>query len=236
MTAHHERTAAGDDPPHSQTLARAKNAARLYVDGLAVDRGGIRILEGVSFSLNAGETIILRGANGAGKSTLLRAIAGLARPASGRIGVQPDMKGPDQDIDPRAYIAYFGHENGLKSVMTVGQMLDFWARIYASPPHMKDRAIDQMAISGLLERRCGALSAGQKRRVGLARIVLSARPFWLLDEPTASLDVENHTRVSDLIIDHNASGGAAIVATHEPLAIDGARRMALSEQADGAAA
>lgn len=184
---------------------------RLEVHDLACQRGGVTILSNVSFTVEAGEALVLRGPNGAGKTTLLRVLAGLAPPLSGTITPGPDA------------IAYGAHADGLKAQMTVAENLGFWAEVFGHPGI--DDAVEAFALSALLDRRAQYLSAGQKRRLSLARLVLTGRPIWVLDEPTVSLDVANVARFADAVRRHLDGGGLAVIATHIDLGLPGARTL-----------
>lgn len=185
----------------------------LAVHDLAVARGGMRAVEGVSFTLDRGEALILRGPNGVGKTTLLRTVAGLQPPVAGRIEMPEDA------------VAYAAHADGLKGALSVAENLRFWARIFggATGP-----AMAAMNLAGLLERPAASLSAGQKRRLGLARLLVTGRPLWVLDEPTVSLDAESAGLFAAAVRAHLAGGGAALMATHIDLALDEARVLDLS--------
>ncbi|RJL06349.1 heme ABC exporter ATP-binding protein CcmA [Paracoccus aestuarii] len=181
----------------------------LVVQDLAVSRGGLRTVEGVGFSLDAGQALILRGPNGLGKTTLLRCIAGLQPPAAGRIVIEEDS------------LAYAAHADGLKSALTVAENMDFWARVFGGGDVAA--ALAAMDLQALAHRPAGALSAGQKRRLGLARLLVARRPIWVLDEPTVSLDAASVARFAGVIGDHLAQGGAALIATHIDLGLPQAR-------------
>lgn len=176
---------------------------------LAVARGGVTVLQGLGFALAPGQLLILRGPNGSGKTTLLRTLAGLQPPEAGEIELAPES------------VAYAAHADGLKSTLTVAENLDFWASIYGGPTI--DAAVQAMDLAALIHRRAGELSAGQKRRLGLARLLVTGRPLWLLDEPTVSLDVASVALFAEVVRQHLASGGAAIIATHVDLGLPEAR-------------
>lgn len=176
---------------------------------LAVARGGVTVLQGLGFALASGQALILRGPNGSGKTTLLRTLAGLQPPEAGEIALAPES------------VAYAAHADGLKSTLTVAENLSFWASIYGGPTI--DAAIRAMDLAALVRRRAGELSAGQKRRLGLARLLVTGRPLWLLDEPTVSLDVASVALFTGVLRQHLASGGAAIIATHVDLGLPEAR-------------
>ncbi|MBI1392571.1 MAG: heme ABC exporter ATP-binding protein CcmA [Alphaproteobacteria bacterium] len=209
----------------------------LIAEGVAGARGGRLVFEGVDLVVAPGEAVVLRGANGAGKTTLLRLLAGIATPAAGRVSFQ----GPASNGEPpnaATACVFVGHENAAKGPWTVDRNLAFWADLYGERAVDIDDVKARLFLSGLGERQAGALSAGQRRRLGLARALVSARTIWLLDEPTASMDAQSAARVADAIRDHCAAGGSAIVATHEPIDLPDARafRMAAPPATSGEAA
>lgn len=165
----------------------------LIVEDLAVARGGIALLEAVAFTLAPGQALILRGPNGIGKTTLLRAIAGLQPPLRGRVDLPADGA------------AYAGHADGLKATLTVAENLAFWARIYGQRDTAA--AIAAMDLGALADRPAQNLSAGQKRRLGLARLLVTGRMLWLLDEPTVSLDAASVAMFAAAVRAHLAAGG-----------------------------
>lgn len=178
----------------------------LKVSDLAVSRGGVLVLEGLNFTLKRGHALILRGPNGSGKTTLLRTLAGLQLAVGGTI---------DADQDD---IAFATHSDGLKPTLTVRENLTFWAQIFGSSSI--EPAVNAFALHSLLNRSAGALSAGQKRRLGLARLMVSGRPLWILDEPTVSLDAESVARFAETVKLHLSNGGAALLATHIDLGFE----------------
>jgi heme exporter protein A len=175
----------------------------LLVEDLSVARGGLPLLEGVTFSLGAGETLLLRGPNGIGKTTLLRTVAGLQPPLVGRLSVEEDA------------VALAGHADGVKAQLTVAENLGFWARIFGGGD--PGPAMEALELGLLADRPARDLSAGQRRRLGLARLLVTARPLWLLDEPTVSLDAASVGRLEAMIGAHRARGGAALISTHLPM-------------------
>lgn len=185
---------------------------RLDVTDLVCRRSGRLVLDGVGLSIGQGEVLALRGPNGSGKSTLLRVLAGLLPAESG--GVVLD--GTDLRTDPDRFlarIAYAGHLDAIKPQMTVRENLTFWARLFGAGA--ADAALEAFDLGAIAERPAHACSAGQKRRLGLARLALVRdRPLWLLDEPTVSLDAGASALLFDAVRAHCAQGGAAIIATH----------------------
>lgn len=178
----------------------------LAVHDLAVARGGMRTVEGISFALAAGQALVLRGPNGIGKTTLLRTVAGLQPPVAGRIVMDGDA------------VAYAAHADGLKGALSVAENLAFWAQVFGGGGI--DAALAAMALGPLADRPAAALSAGQKRRLGLARLLVARRPLWVLDEPTVSLDAASVGRFAAMMRGHLEGGGAALIATHIDLGLD----------------
>lgn len=180
---------------------------RLAVTDLACARGGVPVLSGVSFTVEAGQALVLRGANGIGKTTLLRTLAGLQPALSGEIDLPDDQA------------AYASHADGIKAQLSVEENLRFWAEVYGNP--VPDTIYEAFDLVDLRHRMAGTLSAGQKRRLGLSRLGVIGRKVLFLDEPTVSLDRFSVNLFADFIRDqHLAKGGIAVIATHIDLGLD----------------
>ena len=203
----------------------------LTIDRLALIRGERRLFAGLSFAVGAGEAVALTGANGAGKTSLLRAVAGLLRPETGTItftGVGGAVLDPD---DARVGgLHLLGHHDGLKSARTAGEELQFWSRWFGGDPESLDRAAAIFDLSALYDLDVRRLSAGQRRRLALARLVAAPRPLWLLDEPMAPLDANRRALFGELMAAHLAGGGLILAAVHDPLPVP-ARVVAINEAA-----
>lgn len=213
--------------PGPRPHAARGSALRLRVDDLCVDRGGRRVLDGLSFCLTSGEALLVTGRNGVGKSTLLRSLAGLLPRLRGRV----EIEGAG-DEDPSALVHYLAHADGLKAPLTARENLEFWARFLA--PGDEDRrslgvaeALERVGLPQVAEAPVAILSAGQKRRIALARLLVAFRPLWLLDEPASALDRASRERLARAMIEHRALGGMIVAATHEPLGLEDARELAL---------
>ncbi len=209
---------------------------RLVVENLSQNRSGRSIFAGVSFACGRGEAILLLGPNGAGKTTLLRTIAGLMAPAGGTIIIE----GGGADHNVAEHCALFGHLNAVKSSLTAAENLAFWRDFLGEGPAVAglgarpfsvDAALSRLGIGDLADIPAGSLSAGQKRRVGLARLLVAPRPVWLLDEPAVSLDAASQAALSMIMRDHLEHGGLVVAATHMPLGLSGAREIHLGGSA-----
>ena len=186
---------------------------RLTATDLAATRGGRAVFAGVSFSVVAGELMAVTGPNGSGKSTLLRVIAGLLRPAGGGVALAPTS---EAKIGARLH--YLGHLDALKAGLTVRQNLAYWATLWGEAADL-DGALEAVDIEPLAGLPVAVLSAGQRRRAALARLLVAKRALWLLDEPATALDAAGEARLGRLLGDHLASGGLAVVATHLQLPV-----------------
>ena len=178
----------------------------LHVENLTLARGGVPVLTGVTLTVEPGHALVVRGPNGAGKTTLLRTITGLQPPLSGQITGAEDQ------------IAYAGHADGLKAMLSVRENLMFWAQVFGRADITP--ALDAYALHPLADRMAGTLSAGQKRRLGLARLLVTGRPIWILDEPTVSLDTDAVAQFAAAVRAHLGQGGSALMATHIDLGLE----------------
>jgi heme exporter protein A len=188
-------------------------------EGLSIARGERVLFEGLSFSVAAGEAVALTGANGAGKTSLLRAIAGLIRPRAGEIR----FSGGDGELEPEAArgegLHLLGHFDGLKPHRTAWEELSFQA-IWAGGDEASARAAARaLELHPLLDLEVRKLSAGQRRRLALARLIAAPRPVWLLDEPLAPLDAARRARAGELMAEHLNGGGLIVAAVHDPLPV-----------------
>lgn len=179
----------------------------LTVSNLACVRGGRTVLSGVTFTVNPGQALILKGPNGVGKTTLLRTLAGLQTAVAGTVSFPEDSA------------AYASHADGVKTQLTVEENLSFWAQVYDNP--VEDWVYEAFDLTDLRHRLAGTLSAGQKRRLGLARLGVIGRDVLFLDEPTVSLDGFSVKLFADFLQNrHLARGGIAVIATHIDLKLD----------------
>jgi heme exporter protein A len=194
----------------------------LEADGLAAFRGERLVFSGVGFRVAWGGALVLTGPNGSGKSTLLRLLAGLVRAEAGRLLWQGEEALADLVTHGRR-VAYLGHQDAVKPGLTAAENLRFWGGREAVA-----RALAAVDLAALAELPARMLSAGQKRRLALARLVLTSAPIWLLDEPTLGLDAASVARFGGLLAAHREGGGVVVAATHLPLPLVGAAELALA--------
>jgi heme exporter protein B len=190
---------------------------------LACVRAGLPIFRNVSFAIDAGQALLVTGPNGSGKTTLLRLIAGLIRPTQGQV----TLAGLDPEASVGEEAHYLAHQDALKPSLTVAENLGFWSR-FMGPPASPETALAAVRLDSLARLPAAYLSAGQRRRLSLARLLAVYRPIWLLDEPTATLDADGQASLAQIMRDHLASGGIIVAATHGPLGLDGAKVLRLS--------
>jgi heme exporter protein A len=185
----------------------------LVAENLTVLRGERTIIDGLSFVVPAGRALVVTGPNGAGKSTLLRALADLLKPAAGVVR----LEGADDD---GPHFHYLGHANGLKAALTAHENLSFWQAFLGRGGEPVASALAAVGLGGAGELPAGQLSAGQKRRLAIARLLVSRRAVWLADEPLAALDAAAEKMFAGLLARHLGEGGIAVVSTHQKIAID----------------
>jgi heme exporter protein A len=194
---------------------------QLKGDNLVCSRGGREVFADLNFSVSGGQALVVTGRNGAGKSSLLRMIAGLVHLAGGRLALEGGE--PDASIAEQAH--YVGHHDAVKPSLTVGENLQFWARYLGGAERPIGSALAAVDLAPLANLPAAYLSAGQRRRLSIARLVAVPRPLWLLDEPTSALDVPSQNRLADLMRDHLAGGGMIVAAAHGPIGLERAREL-----------
>lgn len=204
-------------------------AMALRIDNLTVRRGERIILNGLSLVAEPGEALLLTGANGAGKTTLLRSIAGLLPAVDGTISLDGVALDANEGVGERCH--FIGHLNGVKPALTVAENAQFWARYLGGHVGDVPSALDRFRMADLALVRAGYLSAGQKRRLGLSRLLVAYKPVWLMDEPAVSLDTASQALLADAVNRHLSEGGIVIAATHQPLGFAPAREHRLGHAA-----
>lgn len=209
---------------------------QLIVDHLAITRGGEPVLQGISFAVAAGETLLVTGPNGVGKSTLLRVIAGLLPAEQGAVR----LSGAGLAGHRREHMHYLGHRNAMKPTLTARENLSFWKAFMDADGDRTGpggaamtvmEAAEAVGLSAIADLPFGYLSAGQQRRLAMAKLLVAHRPVWLLDEPTAALDAASEAIFAGLVSAHVGAGGIVVAATHQPLGIEAARKLALAPSA-----
>ena len=193
---------------------------RLIVENLACQRGGRTLFQGLSFALAAGEGLRIVGPNGAGKTSLLRLIAGLLAPAHGRVA----LEGAEGEAGEAAHLV--GHQDAVKGALTVEENLEFWRAVLGGGAAV-EAALSVLGLSALAQFPARVLSAGQRRRLALARLLVAKRRLWLLDEPASGLDADGQKTLSRMVSKHISAGGIAVVAAHGAPEIPGAREIRL---------
>jgi heme exporter protein A len=194
--------------------------AALTIRDLAIQRGERRLFDGFGLEVAAGEAVALTGPNGAGKTSLLRAIAGFIRPLAGEIAFAGEGGGALEPEEARGRgVHYVGHLDALKTSRTARDELVFQARWTGGDAAGALAAAETLRLTPLLDLEVRKLSAGQRRRLALARVIAARRALWLLDEPLAPLDAAHRASVGELMAAHLAGGGLIVAATHDPLPI-----------------
>jgi len=202
---------------------------RLVAEGLSAKRGEDLIFQDISFEIASGEALVVKGPNGSGKSTLLRVLAGLLPAHAGTAKFLAAAQ-PVGQIGEAAH--YLGHRNAMKRELTVEENLSFWKSFFgdfaggAGVPVME--AVEAIGLGGIAHLPFGYLSAGQQRRMAMAKLLVSWRPVWILDEPTAALDAAAEAMFAGLVTAHLARGGIAIAATHQPLGLEGVKELRMT--------
>ena len=198
---------------HRKLAAGARETA-IEARDLACVRAGRLVFSGVSFRAPAGALCAVTGPNGSGKSSLLRVLAGLLRPAAGTVAY--DGRGEDEP-----FVHYLGHADALKPALTLSEVLRFWMALFDAQGSEgscdPSSAAERAGLAHALDLPTGVLSEGQRRRAGLARLLLAPRPLWLLDEPAAALDRDGEALLGRLMAEHLENGGMIVAATHQPL-------------------
>jgi heme exporter protein A len=207
----------------AMSMSAAFPPTQLRVRGLAVRRGERLLFETLDFDVAPGGVLLARGANGAGKSTLLLALAGVVRPDAGSITL---TGAGGETIPAREMTHLITYQHGIKGRLTVRENLRFWRQMHGPGGVSVDDALEVVGIGGLGVLEAGYLSSGQTRRLSLARLLVSRRPFWLLDEPSATLDRDGEALLGRLIDTHRREGGLAVIATHHDLPLAETRDVA----------
>lgn len=205
----------------------------VQAENLICQRGGNTVLSGISFEVWRGDALLLTGPNGSGKTTLLRTLAGFLAIGGGTLRYPGAEKAVNAIGYYQEHLHFVGHLNGVKTRMTALENLLFWQRFYSIAENLNaaENALDAFGLADLADVPAAYLSAGQGRRLALARIAAVQRPLWLLDEPASSLDAASTARLEDAINRHLAAGGLAVISTHLDLAIANALRLRLDPAA-----
>jgi heme exporter protein A len=196
---------------------------RLRAADLACIRGGRQVFSEVSFAIGTGEALTVTGPNGAGKSSLLRLLAGLVRPLAGTLAL--DGGDPELTLPEQAH--YLGHQDALKPALSVTENLDFWVRFLGGRTVDLTGTLAKVGLAGIAGLPAAYLSAGQRRRLSIARLIAVKRPLWLLDEPTSALDVAAQAMLTELMQTHLKDGGLIVAAVHGPIGLEKAAELRL---------
>ena len=195
----------------------------LKIENLTCIRGGREVFKDISFEISSGQALQITGLNGSGKTSLLRIIAGLIRFPSGQIS----YTGCNSEANLSKFCHYFGHSDSIKPALTVSENLNFWRSIMGNQIETISNSLETLGLSHLEKISASYLSAGQKKRLSLARLLVNKRPIWLLDEPTTSLDSKAMNTLTTIMTDHVNSGGIILVTTHSPLNLIYAKELLL---------
>ncbi len=200
---------------------------RVNTVDLGCRRGGRDVFAGVSFRLARGEALAVTGRNGAGKSSLLRIIGGFIRPAAGRLW----LEGGDDELTIGEQAHYLGHQDAVKPSLSVAENLHFWTAFFGADAHKVRDALELVGLGAIAALPAAYLSAGQRRRLSIARLLAVKRPIWLLDEPASTLDAAGRDRLTEFMQSHLAGGGLILAATHGALGLSGAQDLSLDRPA-----
>lgn len=207
--------------------ASPATAAAFTGHDLACRRGGRVVFEALGFALRPGDALLLVGPNGSGKSSLLRLMAGLLSPFLGELRWHGASIADDAEAH-RARLAYLGHQDAVKPALGVAENLRFWIDLAGGDRGALGAALDRFHLADLAEMPARYLSAGQRRRLALARVAAVPKSLWLLDEPSTGLDARSVAALEAALADHRRAGGIVVASTHVPLALDGAASLDLA--------
>jgi heme exporter protein A len=196
---------------------------RLLASELACIRGGRQVFSGLRLELAGGEALQVTGPNGAGKSSLLRLLAGLVQPSAGRIA----LEGGDPELTVGEQAHYLGHQDAVKPALSVRENLGFWTNFLNGLAANVDDALAAVGLSAISHLPAGYLSAGQRRRLSIARLIAVQRPIWLLDEPASALDAAGQTMLAGLMEQHLTGSGLILAAVHGPIGLEAAKELKL---------
>ncbi len=194
---------------------------------LSCQRGFKQLFQDLDITAQAGRALVVTGPNGAGKSSLLRILSGLLTPSGGNVRLQ----GGPEEGGLREHLHYLGHDDAVKGALAVAANLDFWRQVLGPTGLSVEEALEEVGLGGLGRLRASVLSAGQKRRLAIARLLVSQRPVWILDEPTTALDVRAQARFAAFGRAHLQAGGILVAATHAPLDLGETDELSLSGRA-----
>jgi heme exporter protein A len=198
---------------------------RLSAVDLACHRGGRQVFSGIGFGVAAGQALAVTGRNGAGKSSLLRLVAGFIRPAGGRLW----LAGGDSELSIAEQAHYLGHQDAVKPSLSVAENLRFWVAFFDGGAVKVENALESVGLGGIAALPAAYLSAGQRRRLSIARLLAVKRPIWLLDEPASTLDAVGKDRLTGFMQSHLADGGLILAATHGALGLSATQELSLDQ-------
>jgi heme exporter protein A len=193
--------------------------ARIEVKDLACVRGGRLIFRELSFALAAGEALSLEGANGAGKTSALRVLAGLLSSAAGSVEFHTSSGAVAEAEERGRLVGWLGHQDGIKNQLSVSENAEFFSTLYGADVDLRE-TLERVGLTRTANLPAQYLSAGQRRRLALTRLIFAGRPLWLLDEPLSALDSSGKSLIAELMREHCNAGGIVIAATHDPLGLD----------------